>query len=133
MDYEWDRKKTFELKEEHLKLLQNTYIRWDDCEYGAPAIDSKRPFGNSGRYTIILEMAETLGIKTFKDVEGYDTVTEEQAEYLETLWGETQTALQIILRNRTFKPGVFEATGYSVDWKRVSDSSMSTKIEENSE
>lgn len=114
----------FELKEEHIKLLKNTYIRWDDCEYGAPAIDPKRPFGNSGRYTIIREMAEILGIPTFKDMDGEDTITEEQSDYLENLWRETDKALQIIIQTITPTYGKYTAERYTKDW--VYDSSNQT-------
>jgi hypothetical protein len=32
---------------DHITLIRNAYWRWEDCEHGAPAIDCKRPFGNS--------------------------------------------------------------------------------------
>ena len=102
------RVKSFELKEEHIKLLQRAYVGWDDREYGAPKINPKRPFGNSGRNTILLEMAKILGLETFKDMDGEDNITEEQAAYLEDLWWKTDVALQIILRTRSFQPGVYE-------------------------
>lgn len=35
------------IRKEHIKLLKSAYLRWDDCETGAPAIDPKRPYGNS--------------------------------------------------------------------------------------
>ena len=42
-----DDKKTFEVKPEHIKLIKKMCISWQDCEFGAPAIDCKRPYGNS--------------------------------------------------------------------------------------
>lgn len=33
----------FTLTDEHLTLLRAAYIGWEDCEFGAPAIDCKRP------------------------------------------------------------------------------------------
>lgn len=33
---------------DHLTLLANAKWRMSDCEYGAPEIDGKRPYGNSG-------------------------------------------------------------------------------------
>jgi hypothetical protein len=33
---------TFELCEEHLKLLRSAYVEWSNAETGAPAIDPKR-------------------------------------------------------------------------------------------
>lgn len=33
---------------DHIKLLERMSVDWDgECEYGAPACDFKRPFGNS--------------------------------------------------------------------------------------
>ena len=44
-------KKRFEIKEEHLKLVRRMVIRYDDsCEFGAPSVDPKRPYGNSDVY-----------------------------------------------------------------------------------
>lgn len=51
--------KTFEVKEEHIKLLRSAYTSWDDCEFGAPAIDCKRSYGNSD---VLGDMAEILNI-----------------------------------------------------------------------
>ena len=48
----------FRLKEEHLTLLRRMYVYWEDCEYGAPAVDCKRPYGNSG---VESDIAEILG------------------------------------------------------------------------
>jgi len=32
----------FQLTEQHVTLLRNAYVNWDDCEFGAPAINCKR-------------------------------------------------------------------------------------------
>jgi hypothetical protein len=48
----------FTVTEDHLKLLRRAYIGWDDCEFGAPGIDPKRPYGNSD---VIGDIAEILG------------------------------------------------------------------------
>src|SRR6266568_5645220 len=38
----------FTVTEDHLKLLRHAYLYWEYGEgYGAPAIDPKRPYGNS--------------------------------------------------------------------------------------
>lgn len=37
----------FILTKDHIKLIKSFNIDWSDCETGAPAIDPKRPFGNS--------------------------------------------------------------------------------------
>jgi len=112
--------KSFKLKQEHIKLLKNAYISWDDCEYGAPAIDCKRPYGNSD---VEMEMVKILGYKVFEDGHGDKHLTKEQSDYLRKLHEETQDALQIILRNLEVKPGVYEASEYGSDWKFVTKES----------
>lgn len=32
---------------DHLTLLKESCWSWDDCEFGAPSMDPKRPYGNS--------------------------------------------------------------------------------------
>lgn len=101
----------FELKEEHIKLLSNAIIRWQDCEYGAPEISPKRPYGNS---YVEGDIANILW-KTNDDYE----LTEEQNEYCRKVHEETLIALQIILSCKTFTPGVYyKADEYdSTSWK----------------
>ncbi len=50
--------KEFTVTDDHLTLLQHMYIGWQDCEYGAPEVDPKRPYGNSGVATDIAEILE---------------------------------------------------------------------------
>jgi len=41
----------FELTEQHLKLIRRMTVRYNDyCEFGAPEIDPKRPYGNSSAH-----------------------------------------------------------------------------------
>ena len=42
----------------HLELLSQLRWEWDDCEYGAPAVNPKRPYGNSD---VEEDIAEILG------------------------------------------------------------------------
>lgn len=90
----------FTLTEEHVTLLQHAYVGWEDCEYGAPSIDCKRPYGNS---SVEEDIAKILGWKV-DDAEG---LTEEQRNRAAVVHGETQQALQIILETRAFTPGVY--------------------------
>jgi len=39
--------KTFVLTENHIKLLRKAYVTWEDGDFGAPSIDTRRPYGNS--------------------------------------------------------------------------------------
>jgi Resolvase, N terminal domain len=47
----------FAITDEHLRLLRRACVMWFDAEFGAPAIDPKRPYGNSIVYA---DMAEIL-------------------------------------------------------------------------
>ena len=99
----------FELKVEHIKLLREANINWDDCEFGAPCIDPKRPFGNSDVYGDIVNI---LGMPKVDD-RNYEKVQEQ----LYLLHKDLETALEIILHNQTFKPGIYyKKDKYSDEW-----------------
>lgn len=49
---------TFQVTEEQLKLLKHSYVVWWGAEYGAAAIDPKRPYGNSSVESDIAEILE---------------------------------------------------------------------------
>ena len=102
----------FELTPDHITLLRAAYVSWDDCEFGAPAIDPKRPYGNS---SVVIDIAEMLGIAP-DDGETYSNATTDR---LTTLHRETQTALQVVLATGSFEPGMYEAPPYSRRWVRV--------------
>lgn len=104
--------KTFELKEDHIKLLKRMCVGWQDCEWGAPEIDPKRPYGNSNVY---MDIAEIIGIKSPCNMCG--EFTEEQEELMDTLHQETETALQIILQHGP-KPGKYECDYYGMEWEK---------------
>ncbi len=96
----------FELTEDHLKLIQNMYVSWDACEYGAPAIDPKRPYGNS---FVEGDIAEILGWDMPDEDDDNWNEDEEEAtkERAEKIHKETETALQIILVTKSFAPGKY--------------------------
>lgn len=107
------RKKRFEVKSEHLKLLNNAYVDWNDREFGAPSIDCKRPYGNS---SVLLDMHELLtDSKSPDDFE----LTEEQQNHYRQLHKETQIVLQIILATQSFVPGIYEADEYHWNWRLI--------------
>ncbi len=51
----------FILTDEHVKLLRQANVSWDGCEFGAPGIDPKRPYGNGDVHSDIVEI---LGIES---------------------------------------------------------------------
>jgi hypothetical protein len=85
-------KQTFRVRPEHITLLQNTYVSWDDCEFGAPSIDCKRPYGNS---SVLRNMAEILNVPMTEDNYGDLELPDDEVRRLYALHRETQTALQI--------------------------------------
>jgi hypothetical protein len=106
----------FRVLPEHITLLQNAYVDWWDCEYGAPAIDCKRPYGNS---RVARDIARLLGAKL--DEDGEIELSDEEEARLRRLHEETATALQIFLRTGTMTPGLYEATSWQENWKRIGD------------
>lgn len=108
----------FTLTDEHLTLLRNAYVGWDEGEFGAPAINCKRPYGNSDVVRDIIELLGETGKACPHCHEALDEVDE--ARY-ERLHKETKTALQIILKTGEFKAGVYVCGAYDTNWKLASD------------
>lgn len=104
---------TFEVCEEHIKLLKNMYTSWNYSYFGSPAIDPKRPFGDS---LLFESMAKILGIKG--EIEDYRDweLSRKQTDELLKLYQEMETVLQILLFNCSIKPGIYENVGYSNEW-----------------
>lgn len=96
------KKQKFTLTKNHIKLLQRMYVSWYNCEYGAPCIDPKRPYGNSDVEEDIREILPNIPLNDEKCLE---------------IHKETETALQIVLTTGTFKPGIYECDEYDTNWK----------------
>lgn len=108
--------KEFELKEEHIKLLQRAYISWQNCEYGAPEINPKRPYGNSDVETDIAEILEWPVEIVEIDDEGGMIIDQREAAF--EIHEETLMALQIILQTRSFVPGIYvNKEKYNPKWQ----------------
>jgi hypothetical protein len=92
----------FTVTDEHLRLLRHAYVFWEEGEFGAPSIDSKRPYGNSNVYG---DIAEIL------DVPETEWTDEELNPSLDAEWRflrlhvETAVALQIALATSEFRTG----------------------------
>lgn len=108
---------TFTLTEDHITLLRRANLRWDDCEYGAPAIDCKRPYGNSD---VELDIAEILGWELFVDQHDERHLTAVQSDLARRLHEETLQALQCVLAGCSIRPGIYRrSTPYLDDWELV--------------
>lgn len=72
------------IKPEHIKLLRNMNIRWGSGEFGAPAVDSKRPYGNSD---------------VIEDIKRITKMPNADREWCEKIHREMEAVLEIYLRN----------------------------------
>jgi hypothetical protein len=95
-------KQLFELTEDHIALLRNMWVQWQEDEFGAPEIDPKRPYGDSSVHKNLKEILGKRPIAT-----------------LNKIHKETETALQIVLATGSFKPGWYEADQYDKNWVKV--------------
>ena len=104
----------FTVTDEHLKLLRGAYVGWDDCEFGAPAIDCKRPYGNSD---VIADIAEILEVPDdqWRDEDGDAFPDAEEA--FTKLHAETAIVLQIALATGEFRPGRYVCEKYGRNWR----------------
>lgn len=114
----------FELKEDHLLLLERAHFYWDDGEYGAPAIDCKRPYGNSD---VLNDIAEILGREPKRCPHCHETIddTTDEERDMDKLHRETLIALQVITQARSLDPGVYvrvKENEYSEGrWQKLED------------
>jgi hypothetical protein len=109
----------FTITGEHLRLLRRAYVTWQDAESGAPSIDPKRPYGNSGVYR---DIAEILGVPRS------EWVNEELGPLPDAAWRfvrlhvETGIALQIALATGEFHTGRYvrdQETVSTCRWRRA--------------
>lgn len=107
--------KEFTVNEDHIKLLKRMCVGWQDCEYGAPEINPKRPYGNSD---VENDICEILGFKKSSCRNCEDTYTENQAQQAAKIHREMQTVIEILLSNpTTFKIGTYtKKSDYRSDW-----------------
>lgn len=101
----------FELTENHIKLLNRMCVYFDKDAYdGAPAIDIKRPYGNS---SVAYDIYEILNGKPFDSDED---MPDEMCEALIGIHEQTATALQIVLDTMGFMPGLYVKEQYGERW-----------------
>ena len=108
--------KYFLLKKQHIALLQRMNIYWeDDAYHGAPAVDIKRPYGNSDVWE---DVAEIAGFEMFKDDNGEKHFLEGTRNKCLNLHRETAQALQVCLAAQSFDPGEYVADDYRENWRK---------------
>ena len=115
--YELSRRTEFTVQHEHLTLLRNSYIGYNNyTEFGAPRVDPKRPYGNSDVY---LDIAEILGIEADGTDEYGDPVfSETQQESMHRTHFEMMLVLQILTANLSITPGRYRKTTIDpISWR----------------
>lgn len=101
--------KKFELKQEHIDLISELNFKGlvstegREIEY-RPAIDYKRPFGNSG---VTYDVLQRLGL-----IDENGEYTEANRKRAELLLIELPVALEVVVKNKTFDPGEYEVDDY---------------------
>jgi hypothetical protein len=112
----------FTLTEEHLKLLKSACLYWEDCETGAPAIDPKRPYGNSG---VAEDVIEILGWEDPHCPRCGEPIDEGKSIELRRraleIHTETLIALEIILSTQCFGPGKYYRQSSAHPWECVNE------------
>lgn len=93
------RKDEFLVVHDHIQLLSNSYTYWNDCEFGAPGIDPKRPFGNSD----VEEDYEEITGKPYNDV----------------VYKQLETCLQILIDNLSIHAGLYRYDKEDNRWYEV--------------
>ena len=108
---------TFELRAEHVKLLRAANVTWYEIETGAPAIDGKRPYGNSD---VAGDVIDLMDWKADPDDVTPRQDREDRAKAMQ-LHDETKTALQVVLSTGSFEPGVYESDWHGREWTAKDD------------
>jgi len=109
----------FTVTEDHLKLMKRAYVSWDDCEFGAPEIDCKRPYGNSDVLRDIAEIIDTDAARIAYDGEdAWEAYEQAHEEAFTRMHAETAIVLQIALNTGEFRAGRYVRERYG-DWYRA--------------
>jgi hypothetical protein len=94
------------------------WLRQDGC-YGAAAINSKRPYGDSYVTRNIAEILDAPDENWEYEDGDKAGLTDEAEERFMRLHVETMAALQVVLAAGEFRPGRYRRpTGWNLDWQR---------------
>lgn len=131
----------FELKEEHIKLIQHMYFQFDESAYdGAPCVNFKRPFGNSDLLGDIMDILDFTPSNTedicFCDGDECEKfheddeleLSESEIKYLMDIYQGTHIALKIITQLKTFETGKYIYTNHNT-WEESNAMKRVRKIE----
>lgn len=119
------RPEKFEITNDHKKLLARMYVGWQDCEFGAPEVDPKRPYGNSD---VEWDVAEILGwirddrydLEESMSPEKFDEFSDAIHDRAMTIHQQMETVVQAALQYAAehMPVGEYETSGdYNIDWR----------------
>jgi hypothetical protein len=123
-------KTEFRITTQHLALLREAVVTWNDDSMGAPTIDPKNPYGSGGsaRRPVNLQgyyarIAEIVAVG-WADMDEITRTTyiDEHEGLLYRLHIETGLALQIILCTGLARPGTYTRVPDSGQWVRKDES-----------
>lgn len=107
----------FTVLPEHLALIRRMNVEWCDDPYdGAPAVNIKRPYGNSDAWR---DVAETLGYSPVKDDDGEEHWPAGTRDACLAKHREAGLALQVCVRAGLFECGDYIADDYRKNWRKV--------------
>lgn len=107
----------FTLTNEHLLLIKRmNIVFYDDAYDGAPAVDIKRPYGNSD---VISDVAEIIGIEKQEDDYGEKFWPKGTVDRCKKIHQETAKALQVCLAAQSFEAGDYVSEDYRDNWRKV--------------
>ena len=107
----------FEVTKAHLALLRCSYTTWHRTAFGAPGVDTKRPYGDSD---VITTLAHILQIKGTEDEWGDVEYRTDQYDLMYRMHRETQVVLQIGIDTGSFKAGLYRRSSpYAARWEKA--------------
>ncbi len=111
----------FTLMDAHITLLRHANVSWNGMEYGAPAIDPKRPYGNGD---VVSDVAAISGIDPVPTDDNEIHWPPGTSFAVEALHRQLEVALQIVLHTGEFVAGKYEASDCKRDWRLIRDDSF---------
>ena len=105
----------FDVTQDHLRLLRRMNASWWDCEWGAPGIDPKRPYGNGD---VVRDIGTILDWPFVETEDGLAIPPGMRVKAL-TIHREMETVLQILVAVDHLCVGSYVADQYRRNWRQV--------------
>lgn len=106
----------FEMTEAHVAVACRLCFYTEDTGYEpVPVVDWKRPLGNSGGAW--RDVVEICGWPQWEDDDGERHWPKGIREKAQAIFADMETVLTIILRTRSFEPGVYVSGDYDDRWQ----------------